>query len=377
MRTLTKAILACALACLLAGCLGSRQPLLDAADSTQIFPARTLLLSDGEAYALRGTGAGYDVEGGGGTVTFDTMTFVRLPDAGPAVAIGRGRTTDGRFYYALIEVAGREARRYGFSADTYADAMGIRYEENGGDVLIDSDDGLLRIMQAVYRDRAQLDYTAFRIYDLDDGDQAAEAMSRIEELKAAQEATAAADEATAGPAPTEAGTWFYREELDPITDARKQFVFGQPASAEGVRDQPYIRIGCYADGMGITLYWGTALSDMYPDGDMDLADVSVRFDSAQAQHLGWAVSEDWSTTYPPNAAAGAVSEFGQVIINEILPGLVTPVDATWEPKAFHLAMLSSDRLVLRADTRGSGAATLVFDMAGYADVARSFRSSCM
>lgn len=61
-----------------------------------------------------------------------------------------------------------------------------------------------------------------------------------------------------------------------------------------------------------------------------------------------AMSEDWSTTHPPDDRDGAFSELGPEKAHGILPAMAKPVDTTCQPRAFHLSMPASGRLVLRS-----------------------------
>ena len=172
-----------------------------------------------------------------------------------------------------------------------------------------------------------------------------------------------------------ADIWSIKEERDLITDEMKQYVFGVPEKYEGTRDKPFIRMGCYRDGMGVTLYWGNVMSDMYPSGDGDAVRVTVRFDKAEAFDLGWSPSEDFTATYPPSPAAGAVLGLGQSLLGAIIPN--QNVNFTWTAEQLHRLMLNSSTMVVRASNRGAGNTTIVFDLAGYQDVVRAnFRKHC-
>lgn len=217
---------------------------------------------------------------------------------------------------------------------------------------------------------------AFHVFDAADERQRAAGIAYLEELAAADKA-AKGTPAAAPAASAAAGNWVYREETDPIDDSRKQYLFGKPSQATGAQAEPYIRIGCYPDSMGITLYWGSVMADQYPNGDADFVNVSVRFDAGDVYQLGWAVSDDWTTTYPPGELNGAMTQLGNGLLNGLLPGLVESVNTVWDAKQFHFSLMASKRLVLRASSRGAGAVTLVFDLAGYAEVAQNFRPSCL
>jgi len=174
----------------------------------------------------------------------------------------------------------------------------------------------------------------------------------------------------------QSGTWFYKAEKDPITDKKKQFVFGSPVKYESTRDTPFIRIGCYDDGMGVTLYWGAVLKDLYPSGEANAVRVTMRFDSTEPMDTGWAVSDNFSTTFAPGAGLAAVSGLGELLISELVP-IRSAVSFNWTPERLYKIMLAGSRMVLRASNRSGGDVTLIFDLSGFYDVASSnFRSSC-
>lgn len=174
-----------------------------------------------------------------------------------------------------------------------------------------------------------------------------------------------------------AGGWKYVEEQDPVTDKRKQFLYGTPISANGAGSDQFIRIGCYepGDGMGVTLAWGTPVTPLYPEGQIDMAAVTVRFDKDEARTLGWAASKSYEFTYPPGTAAGAISQLGEGLFSAILPGR-TPINSTWTAKQLHFSMLAAEKAIFRAAALRGPEMTLVFDMSGYIDEAKNFDAAC-
>ena len=174
---------------------------------------------------------------------------------------------------------------------------------------------------------------------------------------------------------TESGIWTYQEELDQITDEKKQFIFGVPTQHDGTQDQPYIRMGCYEKDMGITLYWGNILSDMYPHGEIDASRVTVRFDTMEPLTLGWMTSEDFTSTFPPSAGTGAIAGLGESILGAIVPG--AQANFQWSPQNLSALMVLHEKMTVRAKNRRGGNTTIVFDLKGYDAIAvDNFKNHC-
>lgn len=367
-------ILVMLLAATLAACtIDSDSALFGPSTGQRPFPSQSFILAPKEVYALRGNGGGYDFRE---SETYKNVTFVPLGVDAPDFYIAQVKKIEGGYSYALVDVDANGARRWPVDGKTYAEQLGIAFTEVSPGIKLDSRDDLLAILRAAYAARKPETAITFKVFDAADERQRAAGMAYLQELADA-EAAAKGKPTTASVATAEVSNWVYREEIDPIDDSRKQYLFGKPTQTTGAPVEPYIRIGCYADGMGITLYWGSVMADQYPDGDADFVNVSVRFDAGDVYQLGWAASADWTTTYPPGELNGALTQLGNGLLNGLLPGLVGSVNSVWDAKQFHFSLMASKQLVLRASSRGAGAVTLVFDLAGYAAAAQNFRSSCL
>ncbi len=172
----------------------------------------------------------------------------------------------------------------------------------------------------------------------------------------------------------DSGIWRFKTEKDIMTDALKQFIFGVPNRHEGTKDQPYIRMGCYGSDMGITLYWGNVLSELYPDGEIDAVRVTMRIDNAKAFDLGWIPSDDFTQTYPPNKGTRAFLGLSEGLMGALVG---RKINFNWSAKDLNRIMMGSRQMAVRASNRSGGATTIVFDLTGYRDlVTRNFRSHC-
>lgn len=177
------------------------------------------------------------------------------------------------------------------------------------------------------------------------------------------------------------GDWIYRIELDQMTDKKKQYVYGFPQGFDNPDKSPYLRIGCYGAAekwpMGVTFYWGQSLEDIYPRDELDLARVTVRFGSGKPQEMGWAVSQDWASTYPPNNFAGGMAALSNGIVGMFLPNAaVAKMNTVWEPIDLHRALKRSQTVTFRGYPRSGQSATYVFDLSGYQAAASNFEPHC-
>jgi len=372
--------LACAVALALAvsACVKSARPLFSTADAVSPLPDQTVLVHGDSVQAYKRQGSEYlRVAGSAG---YAKAIFV--PIAGERnLYILQVLSDKNENFYALAEHGGGKLEIYTFEAGKLARQLGIPgiVVESDETIRAENANGLRRFFAAAAARRAQAKSTAYQIYDLRDPAQlrlAEKEFTAFEQRqKEKQKEKQKEAKAAASAAPAQAGAWSLRDEVDPITDARRTFVVGAPASYEGVQDKPFLRVSCGQSGVGMTIYWGAVLSDMYPSGEADFVEVAVRFDQHPAQYLGWQPSDDWSRTFPPNDLAGGMAQIGQGLLNTILPS-TRKVAMMWDPKIFHSNMRNSSKVVLRASTRSGTAATLIFDMNGYREVTAAFPSRC-
>jgi hypothetical protein len=372
-------VLGLVLASILGACtVESDKALFASSDGQRPFPSQAFILAPDEIYALQGNGGGYDFREND---AYRNVTFVPLNRQGAdTFYVAQVKKADGGYTYALIDVFKNGARRWPFAAKPIAERLGIAFSTQGQGIKVSSREDLLAIYRAAFTERSTDSAVVFKVFDAGDERQRAAGIAYLEQLSAEQSAKKGAPAPAQAPPPAvaEAGNWVYREEIDPLDDTRKQYLFGRPSQASGTQADPYIRIGCYDSGMGITLFWGNVMADAYPGGDSDFVNVSVRFDTGDVHQLGWAPSEDWTATYPPGEINGALTQLGNGLLSGLLPGLVEAINTTWDAKQFHFSLLASDQVVLRAPSRtGAGSVTLTFDLAGYAQVAQNFRASCL
>jgi hypothetical protein len=181
--------------------------------------------------------------------------------------------------------------------------------------------------------------------------------------------------------PAAAQSWFYVEELDPFTDALKQFAFGIPQGVEPSNQGPFVRLGCYDPAetfpVGLTISWGVPVRDVYAEGDIDMAAVEVRFGRTNPVYLGMSMSADRTQTYAMDPISGGIAALGGGFLQALLPGWDQP-EPLLDPADFHRALYAAggDRLALRTQAAGGQEVTYIIGMDGFAEATAAFRDHC-
>lgn len=196
----------------------------------------------------------------------------------------------------------------------------------------------------------------------------------------AQQSATSIPPAQAQDIPKQAGRFVFVEEEDVMTGAKKQFIYGFPEG--GTWGQPpYIRLGCYGPTdqypVGLTVAWATALNDIFPREPADAAHVTVRFGENAPLELGWAVSRDFSETYPPDTGLSMAATITSGVAGIFAPeAAISRMQWNWDGAMVHRAFRSYNRVALRGYPRSGQDITLLFDTAGYRDVLENFRPHC-
>jgi len=366
----------------LAGCVSTEEPLLVSANTAQPLYEETLAINNKNLNVARHVAQHYVFDRSSQSLM--TAVFVPLEGA-PGFYILRTQDKLFGYVYFLAEI--RPGELVVYSADDAAVAKEVGIDRGDGkstSTIVPKDDGeLLRFMAAAYRHRGEATFDTYRLLDLADTAQQAEATGLIAAYDTAHPpksdtaATPSPKEQTVAPTgPQRVGSWQLETKADPMTDAKIYSILGIPDASLSSNDQAYLKVECHPDGLRLGLYWGgPAVRDMYPDGDLDFADVTVRFDNEDAFELGWMLSPDGAFTGPPDETDGAVAQLGQGFASILVPD-AGKINMVWKPETLHTSLKLAHRLALRSSTRSGTTTTLVFDTTGYAALARAFPAYC-
>jgi hypothetical protein len=366
----------------LAACVSTEEPLLVSATTVQPLYEETLVVNNENLHVARHVAQHYVFD----RSSQELMTAVFVPlEGAPGFYILRTQDRFFGYVYSLAEIRPGQLLVYSGDDAAVAKEAGIDLGDGKPSTIIaPKDDGeLLRFMAAAYRHRGEAKFDTYRLLDFADGTQSAEASRLVAAYdqahppKSDTAGAAAPKQQTVAPAgPQRVGAWQLESKADPMTDAKIYSILGVPDASLSSSDQAYLKVECHPDGLRLGLYWGgSALQDMYPNGDLDFADVTMRFDDEAAFELGWTLSPDGAFTGPPDETAGAVAQLGQGFASILVPD-AGKINMVWKPETLHTALKLAHRLALRASTRSGTTTTLVFDTAGYAALASAFPAYC-
>ena len=356
---------------LASGGVRSIYPVYPDSSGVAILPERTILTKNDDVYLLTRRGNTYYFDDPG--VGYESLLF---RDLGNGYHVAQALVDDEKGYlYALAKVETGSLKTYVLPAGKFADRNGLRVAKRMSDDTVQIEDWrqMDQYHQVAARHLGEANDTTYRVIDAGDPAEAETVAALVSKAEEKRKSRDKAKPRTAEIAvPSSSGLWSLDEVVDPMTDARRLRITGVPASFEGAREQPSMRISCRKDGLVFSIYWGTQLSRLYETSALVVVD--VRFDSNNADRLGWVGSQDWMTTYNPDKTSAAFAQIGQSIIDAVLQN--KQVILIWDQRRFHRNMINGSRLVVRSSSMSGQYVTLVFDLAGYSELSQAFPSHC-
>lgn len=366
---------------ILAGCVISDQSLLGEDLTARTLPDQVVIVSQSNtptAYAWDGKRYRYKWGDDG----YTSLQFARLNVEPGVLHVVEARLSEGNFGYALVELSGESAKVFHFDSPALARSAGVRAARGSKETIqLNSRRDLSMFYTAAAKQRATAGFSTYRILNMAlpaNTAPIAQLKQDWERKVAAKKAAKAAKPQTPPPAakrgPVSSGQWQLSETVDPMTDRARPTLVGQPAQADGVRQKPQLRFSCGKDRqLWPTIHWGVPIRNAYPDGQVAIARVTVRFGTGQPADYGWPLSTDQTRTSAMNPAAGSMLQIGQTMLERFG---AAPLSLTWTPAEFRRKLAGTNRLILRARNIAGDDATLIFDTTGFAKLAAEMDRRC-